>query len=362
MKRIVSKKKRIIIAVICCILALISAVSFTALGITSNLLDSQKEAKRWQGDSETEFSQLSCYLPADSRIKLEEIYKFRMAILTKFKEAALDIDSEDKLFVDAWSSGGKVTVSTSLGKGDVHAIAVGGSFFQFHPIRLISGNYIEETDLMKDRVLLDEDTAWLLFGGTDLQGMELRINGIPFVVAGVIEREQDFASKRAYTAGMGIYMSYDGYKSLFEEEPGISCYELCMAEPVDGFAQSFVKEKFPLNGGDLIKNTSRYSVGRLLKLLKQFGSRSMQTMGLSYPYWENAARCTEDFCLLYLFIGILTAIAPVMLVIITIVRYLRRGKEKLTEDVFPKIKDNAQEAIRVRQRRRWEKKHGMHEK
>ena len=68
---------------------------------------------------------------------------------------------------------------------------------------------------MQDRALLDEETAWLLFGGTDIQGLSFKINGVPFVVAGVIEREQDFATKKAYTDGMGIFISYDGYMNLF---------------------------------------------------------------------------------------------------------------------------------------------------
>ena len=362
MKKKPSKKKRIITAVTALVLALLSAASFIACGVISRILDSQREAERWQGGSGMNFAQLSCFMPEDSPIKHGDVFRFREAVMVKFKEAALESDSENRLFSDAWSTGGTAKAATALGNGEVHVTAVGGSFFDFHPIRLLSGNYLYETDLMKDRVLLDEDTAWLLFGGTDLQGMELKLNGLPYVVAGVFGREQDFASRKAYTAGMGIYMSYDGYSSLFEEEPGISCYEFCMAEPEEGFARSFAEEKFPVHGGDIVENSSRYSFGRLVKLLGQFGSRSMQTMGVVYPWWENAARCTEDYCLFLVFTGILTAIFPAVMLIIVIVHYLRRGKEKLTEDVFPAVKDNVQEAVRVRQRRRWEKKHGRHER
>lgn len=355
MKKFSIKKKRILIGIISIILALMSIASFVAMGIISNILETQKEAERWRGESDMKFTQISCYLPADNRLQLQQIYEFRTAMMTKFHEAALDVDNENTLFVDAWSTDGKVNVSSALGKGEVRATAVGGNFFDFHPIRLLSGTYIYEQDLMKDRVLLDEDTAWLLFGGTDLEGMEMRINGVPFVVSGVIEREQDFASKKAYTAGMGLYMSYDAYKAL-NENAAISSYEVCMAEPVKGFSMNFVKEKFPINGGDIIENTQRYSFGRLIKLLGQFGTRSMQTMGLSYPYWENAARCTEDWCLLLLFVGLFTAIMPVTVLIIVLVHYIRKGKNKLSDDLIPKLKDNTQEAIRVRQRKHWEKK------
>ena len=318
MKKKLSKTKKIVIAVIALALALLSAASFIASAVISCTLESQREAERWQGESKMNFAQLSCFMPVDSPVKHADIFRFREAMMVKFMEAALETGSENQLFTDAWSTEGKAKAATALGKGEVHVTAVGGSFFDFHPIRLISGNYLKESDLMKDRVLLDEDTAWLLFGGTDLQGMELRINGFPYIVAGVFEREQDFASRKAYTAGMGIFMSYDGYSKLFEEEPGISCYEFCMAEPVKGFARSFAEEKFPIHGGDIVENSSRCSFGRLVKLMGKFGSRSMQTMGVVYPYWENAARCTEDYCLFLTFNGIITAIMPIVVLIMLI--------------------------------------------
>ena len=43
------------------------------------------------------------------------------------------------------------------------------------------------------------------------------------------------------------------------------------------------------------------------------------------------------------------------------VRLYKRGYRKLTEDWIPEGKDKIEEAIRVRQRRRWLKKHGQHE-
>ena len=116
----------------------------------------------------------------------------------KLHEAAADIDTDSTLFTDAWSTFGKVKVSNGNKRSaDVTVTAVGGNYFDFHPLRLLSGNYIKADDLMKDRVLLDPDTAWLLFGGTELSGMSFSINGVPYVVAGVVEREDDRFSKKA---------------------------------------------------------------------------------------------------------------------------------------------------------------------
>ena len=50
---------------------------------------------------------------------------------------------------------------------------------------------------MQDRALLDEETAWLLFGGTDNRAFSFKINGVPFVVAAGDESAslEDFATK-----------------------------------------------------------------------------------------------------------------------------------------------------------------------
>ncbi len=346
--------------VLCIALALAGAACFAGARQLSGKLASQYAAERWRGESGTAYGQVSCFVPVDEKLTLSQIYEFRTNLLQRLHESGADADTEETLFVDAWSCSGKALATTDLGKGDANVIAVGGDFFQFHPLLLLSGSYIQGSDLMKDRVLLDEDLAWLLFGGTELQGLTLKINGVPFQVAGVIRREQDFASKKAYTAGMGLFMSYDAWSAM-NEGAGITAYELVSAEPVKNYAVSFVREKFPIGGGEIVQNTGRFSMGNLLWLVTQFGTRSMQKLGVLLPYWENAARCMEDYCALLYFLAWVLILTPGIVLLVSLIRLLRRGRDKLAEDVFPAWKDGAEEFVRVRQRRRWEKKHGKHE-
>ena len=74
---------------------------------------------------------------------------------------------------------------------------------------------------------------------------------------------------------MGINMSYDGYCALLDQsssvatdkasaaaaapstKPGISCYEIVLAEPVKNFAYNAVKDKFPIGSGEIVDNTHR---------------------------------------------------------------------------------------------------------
>ena len=353
MKRALSVKNRLIVSAV---LLLVSGAFLLGFRHVSTLLDSQRAAERWQGENETQFAQVSCFAPADNKLTPEQIYNFRGEIVKKLNEASFDTGGEMQLFNDAWSTEGTVKVSGERKSGEVRAIAVGGSFFDFHPIRLVSGNYIRPDDLMKDRVLLDRETSWLLFGGTDLSGLSFSINGVPFVVAGVIEREDDKFSEQAYTGGMGIYMSYDAYAAI-TENAGISCYELVMAEPVKHFVLNFAREKFPIGQGEIVDNSYRYDTDRMLKLGREGMSRSMQTGSAVYPYWENAARGTEDRCAAFLTAAVSFAVLPAVLLLIMAVQYIIKGKTGLEEELIPKAKESIEESIRIRARRRWEKKH-----
>ena len=343
------------------VLALLSGLCFLLLAVWSGKLTAQQEAKRWQGESELSYAQVSCFLPVDEPVSRQQIYEFRQLVGTRLHEAAVDVAHEETLLLDAWSTGGKVTASTDLGHGEARITAVGGSFFEFHPIRLLNGSYLRETDLTKDRVLLDEELAWLLFGGTQLQGLELKLNGVPFVVGGVVRREQDLFSLRAYDDGMGLFMSYDAYANLVENT-GLTCYEYVTAEPVGGFAVNIAREKFPIGRGEIVQNTNRFSLLRLVDVLRAFPRRSMQTRGIVYPYWENAARSAEDQCAAAMLLGFLLALYPFVALLMQLLKVLRRGKNQLADETLPALKDRAEEAVRVRQRRAWERRHGKHEK
>ena len=351
-----NKKNRIVLAILCGLLALACVCCACGAAALGRLLPSQFAAERWAGDSDQNYRQLSCFLSVDEPVTLNQIYAFRYAILDKLHEAGMDADTDTRLFRDAWSCSGKVYAATDLGHGEISAIAVGGDFFHFHPLRLLSGCYLSESDLMKDGVLLDEEAAWMLFGGVDLEGMELRINGLPFVVSGVVERESDFASQKAYQDGMGLYLSYDAYTQL-QESAGATCYELVLAEPVRGFSLSFAREKFPVGRGLILENSDRFSFGRLFGLLGQFGQRSMQTHGVLYPYWENAARCLEDWAALLVLLALLFALFPAGMLLFLLVRALLRAKRRLSEELLPAWKEKAEDSLNRQQRKRWEKKH-----
>ena len=79
--------------------------------------------------------------------------------------------SVKNVYTDAYCAFGKTSVTGDHGSSDASVIAVGGNYFLFHPLELVSGTYFSESDVMHDRVVLDETLAWKLFGGSNLAGM-----------------------------------------------------------------------------------------------------------------------------------------------------------------------------------------------
>ncbi|MCQ2421185.1 MAG: ABC transporter permease, partial [Clostridia bacterium] len=220
-----------------------------------------------------------------------------------------------------------------------------GDFFSFHPLRLRSGAYLTSRDYMADRVVLDEEMAWALFGSVDVAGMEVTIGERSYAVAGVVCREDDFASELAYTGGPGMFMSIEALR-LLQEVP-IDCYEVVLPDPISGFAKKTVEDKFPVGNGIVVENSSRYSLVNLGKVLLDFGKRSMNTHAVIYPYWENAARLVEDYAALLLLLAVLLAICPVVFAVIVLLRWLKRSvtsaKDKIVGAIDEKVEANNRE-------------------
>lgn len=340
------------------VLVLGSAACVLGLSRVSSTLTALTGADRFRGTSDTRFAQLACCLPVDQGKSEEDIRSFRQNLDAKLVEQALEAPEGGSLYIDAYCGVETVTAaSQNSGGTSVKAIGVGGDFFYFHPYLLRGGSYIKSGDLMDDLVVLDEEMAWKLFGGVDLAGMTMTINDQPFVVAGVVARETDFASTRAYTGDGGVFMSFSAMQRLIEDA-SITSYEIIMPDPITGFAKGILEDTFPIGNGDIVENSSRYSLGHLLEVVRSFGERSMRTNGVIYPYWENAARLTEDYAALLLVLAVLLAAYPLLSLLVLIiretVRTYRLAKTKIPEKVEAVMEKRKEERLE----RQYEKKNG----
>ena len=122
-----------------------------------------------------------------------------------------------------------------------------------------------------------------------------------------------------------------------EEGLKVSGYEIVMADPITNFTYNFVNESFG-STAMVVENSSRYGFKNIFSMFKNFGARSMKTDGVICPYWENAARVSEDYAariwvltLIFAIVPALTIIALFVLLIIYISKLSKKGMLKLRE-------------------------------
>lgn len=299
----------------------VSFLLFLILAFVTNHLgqtqDSQSMAERWSRDGNV--SQVSCFFSVNAGMDEDRIKEFEHTIDSALADAAVLQESENpgaRLWADAYSADGKISISSDRSSLEADAIGIGGDFFLFHPLKLLSGSYFTGNDLNQDYCVIDQDAAWQLFGSNDVAGMTVYISGIPHIVTGVVQREEGRLTEAAGLNSTLIYVSYQTLSELGTNN-GINHYEIVLPDPVSNFAYNYVKEKLGNSEKEteVVENTSRYSFLSRLKLIPQFGTRSMNGKAIIYPYWENVARGYEDiltvvtlFELLFLLYAVILAL------------------------------------------------------
>jgi len=334
-------KKIIIIAVnALCLIAFIICLSVSAS--IKAPLRSQQAARAWAGQSGERFAQLSVFFPDSVGFNEDNMRGLHHSLDNALQAASLESSSERTLYTDAWSTTGDVSIIDSRGPFPAKAIAVGGDFFLFHPFFLRDGNYLSPNDVMKDRVLLDEDLAWRLFGAARVSGFEVLINNKSFVVAGVFSRESDFASTMAYDYGAGLFMSYEAFSDMNEVNVKIETYEIILPDPITGFALKTLTDALNIPDAYMVENSARFSLANSFALIGSFGERSMRSGALAFPYWENAARYVEDWLALLLVLSLLFIAFPVVCSVIyglKIIRFgIKQGKQTVRKMIDKKDK------------------------
>lgn len=276
-----------IVAVICIIF-----LSF-AIGNLKNKAYDQLIADRWADDS-IPYHQITAFSNAMSR---EEISNLRNQIAMGLNAASYTEESTSgRLWADAYALFEIDTVSRSdqvsvKSLGNVEIVGAGGDFFLFHPLTLVNGCYFSKDDVMHDRVLLDKELAWHLFGAYDIAGKQIQIQNQSFTVAGVYDAGEDEDLSYAKGGRCYLYMDDAAFQKLYPDTP-VRCYEVVLPNAVKNFARNLVKDHVS-EEMVVIDNTERFGVFRLLKKYKSLKKSLMHTDTVSYPYWEMLAVATE---------------------------------------------------------------------
>lgn len=332
------KQYRKVLVLVSCML---SAVLFSCLQrYLVNGLSTQQIAKRWS--AEEPFAQIACYFEKDAAVMPGQIPGIQRSLITALEEAAISGETENsgRNWVDAYSAQSKMTISSSHGTAEVRAFGVGGDFFQFHPLMLLSGNYFDNDDENSDGVILDELVAWQLFGANQVAGMKVEINGTVYPVRGVVRSDSGMFSEAAEEELPTIYISYDILAKEYEDSCPIDSYELLIADPVDDFGVTALTKALSLDekSYEMVEVSDRYDLRHRFEVIKNFGERSMSRKQIVYPYWENRAKAYEDVSALLLILELACLCYPLIWVLNGI-RKLYKNRRNIRQGCREKIKN-----------------------
>lgn len=333
---------------------LVFLILLAVTGHMAGELPEQQMAERWSPDGGS--AQVSCFFSTGAAVTEDTIMGFRQSLENALKEASITQERENpsaRLWVDAYSADGRITLTNGSKKLEGHAIGIGGDFFLFHPLQLINGAYFSGNDLMQDYCVIDEDAAWQLFGSNDVSGMTVYIGGVPHIVTGVVERPSGRLAKAAGLESTVVYVSYKTLSTLGTDN-GINHYEIAMPNPVENFALQQVQKSMGVDEKqmEVLENSVRYSLKERLMTITELGTRSMNGKAIIYPYWENMARGYEDLIALMTVFMVVFLLYPIGLFGVLFILWWRH-KGWTVREVRLKAQDRFE---RYLERRRAQKK------
>ena len=270
------------IGLILCLVFWLASVILGAVmtKVTDGLID-QKAAQRWSPGEN--YSQISAFLAEGSGASEDTVKAMYTGLMLDLQSDAIalsetQIENGASLIEECYCGMGSVDLSTTTDSVTVNAIGVGGNFFNFHPLELMDGYYFSDDDLMQDRVLLDDQTAWRLFGSPNVVGMPVMIGGTPHYIAGVFRQP----TKRFYKeSGMGSYLVFMSFDSLCkyteassaeEEGDGTSNDTMDMSGGMDAMAPQTVPQAVPQTAAYMPELTDTFPDRREVASEEDFGS------------------------------------------------------------------------------------------
>ena len=283
-------------------------------GDTISELTHQMAAENWETE-EKPYAMASVFLEPEQGISQSRMGEIYLAVENAL--TAGGVPSEEYPWFYAASYLTDATLKNGTSTCDVELTAVAGDFFRIHPMELVSGWYMNEDDVMHDRIILDRQTAWNLFYSSNVAGQFVEVNGVQYQVAAVVDTESGKYNEMAaegtcrawvYADSPALSATEGANTGTGTEEPmamvaetdleqGFTCMEIVLPEPVKEFTASTLKTalKDMIPENTLVTdNTRRFSLKSRWDILRNLSTRGISSDAIPYPYWENAARLTEN--------------------------------------------------------------------
>lgn len=339
-------------------------------------LTPQLAAASWE-TADKPYAMASVYLPESEAIAQSAVGEICLSVEKALTDSGVGSDTHPWLFAASYQT--EKTLTCDGGSSEVLLTAVSGDYFQIHPMEVRSGWYMSEDDVMHDRVVLNRQAAWELFASDRVEGMLLMLDGAYYQVAAVVETERGKFNEMAAEDVPRAWVYADSPALMRMEipsepegtaagemvsapvsspnDPGFTCVEMVLPQPVKDFAVSTMKNA--LKGSvseqtEITDNSGRFSLGHRWEVLKTLSVRGISEGGVEYPYYENAARLTENHLAIRLVPEGLLLLVPMLSLLILLLMLNRKRTWGLHS-----IRDAVENAIDRKHRRDYDARMGI---
>jgi ABC-type antimicrobial peptide transport system permease subunit len=308
------------VAIISVVLAL---TAFILAGTVGNGLYEQRAAEAWSGgDGSTSYTQVSVFYGRGTGLNYDAFARFNSGLETKL---IADITASGNVGARMWFDAASTDTALAVARDGttVQATATGviGEFFRIHSLDMMSGQTLKADEAAKDIVLLDWDTAWRLFGASDIVDMRVEVGGIPCVVGGVFEKSKDD------TVQNRVYVSYELLERL---TPGVqlSTLEVVLPNPIGGYGVGAVTGLVttPEIDREIVENAGRFTGKSLFSAIGSLGGAITRTKAIALPYWENTARVRMYTAAIFYLLALVFTVFPAIIVLVFIIKLIRRRR------------------------------------
>ena len=255
-------------------------------------LTHQQAAQNW-GTEEKPYSQATVFLPAENAVPTDSVAQIRNEVEKAMLGASVAASEYPWLY--AFSCNRQGELKNGIASSNVTVTMIAGDYFTIHPLPVRYGWYLDESEVMRDRIVLDRQAAWDLFYSDNVVGQFLEWNGQRYMVAAVVDTEPGKYNELAAEGTRRAWVFADSPGA--DPNPGFTCLEMVLPQPVKGFAVSTmasVLESYLPKGTAPLDNTGRFSLINRWNALKEISVRWISSQAISYPYYENAARLVEN--------------------------------------------------------------------
>ncbi len=322
---------------------------FLLLAVRNSIVNSLEETKVFSGYSKDEsYSYVTCVFTDDCGVTQNDLDMFLMDYIN-----SLDIDGYGERNYKASSLVvGEGTVENDKTSIPLTVYGVDEDYFYFHPFKLVSGYYFNFDDDNTNKCVIDSDTAWRLFGSSDICGKEISVNGHYSTIIGVVLKpDGKLYSECGYTDSV-IYTSTEAAASYCLASENVWVYEALLYNPIEHYAMNKIKEKFDFASDKayFMENSDRFLFKNSYECIRNLSKTGIDLGIYRLPYFENLSRVYR-FRIDFIDIGLAILLLYDILLFIIWVLHCFLTREKHFKDLIIFLSDYLNRKVILKKRR-----------